>query len=74
MKVKLYFYIQWNSIHKKLTVTCERSKTVSFASSRIKYNLVFPALSKFAQKLICLIALGSASRAYCLLKSIAIIL
>ena len=38
-------------------------------------NIVeFPALSKFAGKLIYLIALGSGSRAYCLLKSIEIIL
>ena len=32
---------------------CENSKTVSFASSIIKNVVVFPALSKFAVKLIC---------------------
>ena len=55
-------------------VPCENSKIVSFASSRMKYDFVFPALSKFAAKLICWIALGSASSTCCLLKSIAIIL
>ena len=39
-------------LYKNFTVTCENSRTVSFASSRMKYNLVFPALSKFAVKLI----------------------
>ena len=40
-------------IYKTFTVRCENSKTVSFASSRIKYNLVFPGLSRCAVKLIC---------------------
>ena len=44
-------------------VPCENSKTVSFAFSRTKYILVRPGLSKFAVKLICQIALGSASKA-----------
>ena len=50
------------------------SKTVSFASSGMKKILVFPARSKFAIKLICWIALGSACNAYCLHKCITIIL
>ena len=43
---------QQNLIYKTCRVPCEDSKTVSFASSKMKYNLVFPALSKFAVKLI----------------------
>ena len=35
------------------TVPCEKSKTVSFASSIMKNIVVFPTLSKFAVKLIC---------------------
>ena len=66
--------IQRNWIHKTFTVPCENSKTVYFASLRMNYNLVFPALSKFAVKLISWIVLGSASKACCLLKSTAIIL
>ena len=58
---------QQNSIYKTFTVPFENSKIVSFASSRMKYNLVFPAVSKFAVKLTCWIALGSASEAYYLL-------
>ena len=42
-----------NCTHKTFTVLCENSKTVSFASSIIKNIVVFPALSKFAVKLIC---------------------
>ena len=40
-------------IYKTFTIPCGNSKTVSFASSRMKWNLVFFALSKFAVKLIC---------------------
>ena len=61
-------------IHNTFTVPCEKSKTVSFASSIMK-NIVAPsARSRFPAKLICCIAFGSALSAYCLLKSIAIIL
>ena len=60
--------------HKTFTVPCEKSNTVSFASSVIKHIVVFPTLSKFDAKLICYFALGPASRACCLLKSIATIL
>ena len=49
-------------IYKTFTDPCEKPKTVSFASSSIKKIVVFSALSKFAVKLICWIALGSASR------------
>ena len=59
---------------KTFTVPCEKSKTVSVAFSIIKNAVVFPALSKFAVKSIFLNTLGSGSKAYCLLKSIAIIL
>ena len=44
---------QLNCIHKNFTVPCEKSDTVSSASSGIKNIVVFPALSKFAVKLIC---------------------
>ena len=60
-------------IYNSVTVPCEKSKTVSFASSRIKNVLVFPALSNYAEILDCWIALGSASNASCLLKFTAII-
>ena len=60
------------NIKKTLAAPCERSKIVSFLSSRMK-NIV-AARSKFPVKLICWIALGSASRAYCFLKSTGIIL
>ena len=50
IRIKL---IQQNLIYKTFTIPCENSKVVSFAFSRMKYNLVFPALSKFAVKLIC---------------------
>ena len=55
-------------------VPFEKPEIVSFASSIMK-NVVAPsALSSFSVKLLCCIAFGSASVAYCLLKSIAIIL
>ena len=71
IRIKL---IQRNCIHKTFTVPCEKSKTVSFASSIIKNIAVFPVLSKPALKLTSWIALGSASSAGYLLKSISIIL
>ena len=40
-------------IYKTFTVPCEKSKTVSLAPSIINNVVVFPALSKFAVKLIC---------------------
>ena len=45
--------IAFNCIYKTFTVPCEKSSTVSFASSIIKNNVVFASLSKFAVKLIC---------------------
>ena len=61
-------------IHNTLTVPCEKSKMVSFASLIMK-NIVAPAAqSRFPVKLICCIAFGSASSGSCLVKSIAIIL
>ena len=56
------------------TVPCKKSKIVSFVSSIMRNFVVFPALYKFAVKLICWIVLGSAPYATCLLKFIAIIL
>ena len=53
-------------------VPSENSKTVSFASS-IMGNIA-ALFSRFSVKLICYIAVGSASSACCLLKSIVIIL
>ena len=43
---------QENCTYKNFSVPCEKSKTVSCASSIIKNIVVFPALSKFAIKLI----------------------
>ena len=61
-------------IHNTFTVPCEKSKTVSFASSMMK-NIVAPAAgSKFPVRLICCIAFGSASSTFYLLKSTAILL
>ena len=45
------------NIYKTFTVSSEKSNTVSFPSLIMKKTLVFPVLSKFAVKLICLIAL-----------------
>ena len=59
------FYTDKNCIHKTFMVPCEKCKTVSFASSIIKNDVIFPALSRFAVKLICWIAVGSASRICC---------
>ena len=50
------------------TVPCEKSKIVSFTSSRMKNTDVSSAQSAFPVKLICYIAFGSAWPAYCLLK------
>ena len=47
---------------------------VFFASSLMKNIAVFPSQSRFAVKLICCIAFGSASSVFGLLKPIAIIL
>ena len=57
-------------------VGAQFSITLSFASSLIKNIVVFSfsSLSKFPVKLICCFAFGSASSAFCLLKSIAITL
>ena len=57
----------YNGIYNTFTVPCEKSKTVSFASSIMK-NVVFPGQSRFPVKLICCIAFGSTSSSYCLLK------
>ena len=56
------------------TVPCEKSKIVYFVSSIMKNIFVFLFRARLHVKLICCIAFGSASRACCLLKSIAIIL
>ena len=53
-----------NCIRQTFPVPCEKSKTVSFAYSRMKLILDFPDPSNFAAKLICLIALGSASNIF----------
>ena len=61
-------------IQNSLTVPCEKSKTVSFASSIMK-NIIAPlSRSRFPVKLIYCIAFGLGSSACCVLKSIAIIL
>ena len=61
-------------IHNTFTVPCEKSKMVSFTSSIMKNIFVFLSQFRFAVKLICCIAFGSASSACCALKSIAMIL
>ena len=63
----------YDAIHNTFTVPCEKSKMASFASLIMKNIVVCSALFRFAVKLICCIALGSASGACCLLKSIAIV-
>ena len=64
-------YIKVKQNYNTFTVPCEKSKIVSFASSIMKTT---SARSRFPVKLICFIAFGSASSAYCLLKSVAVIL
>ena len=64
----------YDDIHKMLTVRCEKSKIVFFASSIMKNIVAFSSRSRFPVKLNCCIAFGSTSSAYYLLKSIAIIL
>ena len=53
-----------------LTVACQKSRVVFFATSIIRDILVFPTWSKFLMKLICWIGFGSASSFCFLLKSI----
>ena len=61
-------------IHSTFTVPCEKPKMVSFASSIMK-NIIAPSTrSRFPVELICCIAVGTASGARYLLKSITIIL
>ena len=55
-----------------LIASSTKSKIVSFTSSRIKNIVVFLVHFKFPVKLIFCIAFRSASRACCLLKSIAV--
>ena len=71
IKIKPFYDI---CIYKTFTFPCKNSKTVSFTSSKTKQNLVLFARFRFAVKLICLIALGSASSSCCWLKSTAIVL
>ena len=59
---------------KTFTVTFEKFKQVSFASSIMEDTAVFPVLCRFLIKLICWNAFGSASVSCYLLKSIAITL
>ena len=40
-------------IYNTFTVPSEKTKTISFAFSRMKNTLVYPGLYKFALKLIC---------------------
>ena len=61
----------YEDIHNTFIVSSKKSKTVSFASLIIKYIAICPSLFRFAVKLICCIAPGTASSACCLLKSIA---
>ena len=56
-----------------ITVSFEKSKTVSFASLIMKYILSLSSLVRLPVKLVCCIALGSASSFCCLLKSLQLI-
>ena len=64
----------YHDIHNTFTVPCEKSKMVSFAFSIMQNIIASSSRSRFPVKLICCIALGSASSACCLLKSIVTIL
>ena len=48
--------------HNTLIFPCEKSKMVPSATLTMKNIFVFPSRSRFAAKLICCIAFGSASR------------
>ena len=48
----------YDNIHNTFINPCEKSKTVSFASSIMKNIVMFPDLFTFAVKLICCIAFG----------------
>ena len=63
-------------VHNTLTVSCEKSKVVSFASSTMENTAVFTfgLRCRFSVRLICYVAFGSASRTCCLLEPIAMIL
>ena len=65
-------YIKAKQIYQTPTVPCEKSKTVSFAYSKMKNIVVFPSRSKYLVTLISCLVFGSASSACCLVKSIAI--
>ena len=67
-----YFKAKWND--NTLTVSGEKSKMVSFASSLMRNFVVSPFRRRVPVTLSCCIALGSVSNACCLLKSVAIIL
>ena len=53
MKFITHYTFYNTSLSQNFTVPCEKSKTISFASSVMKSIVVVPALSKFAVKLIC---------------------
>ena len=40
-------------IYNTLTVSCEKSEMISFASSTMKNIALFPSRSRFAVKLVC---------------------
>ena len=63
-------------VQNTLTVSCEKSKVASFASSTMENTAVFTFGSRcrFSVKLICCVAFGSASRTCCLPEPIAMIL
>ena len=55
-------------------IPCELSKTVSFAALIMKDITVFLVWSRSPVKFVCCISFWLASNAFCLFKSIAIIL
>ena len=62
------------NIYSTFTVSCEKSKMVSFISSIIQNIILLFAPARLPRKLINYIAFGSASSACYLVQSIAIIL
>ena len=69
-----WYYIKVKYIYNILPIPCQKSKMVSFGTSRMKSIVIISGQSRFPGKLICYIAFGSASTASFLVKSIAIIL
>ena len=66
--VLYWYYIKVKLIYKTLTIPCEKSKIVSFASSEMKNIVVFSSQSRFPGKIVYCIAFELASSACCYLN------